>query len=381
MTPEPPDLPPPLSVTATLAADAAGAQATTPHSAHAHSAGNTHCLNCGTPLTGPFCSACGQHDFDFHRSFRHVFMEALESILHFDGKFFQNLVTLLFRPGRLTADFNAGKRASQVPPFRLYIFTAFVFFLVLAATSSTDVGNDSRPDRKSRRQATTETAPPPPAATDENRGTADSAAITTAHPGSPDFVEEIKSTAEQFQREMAARQQKRDAAAAADAAKAGKPPRQRSDLELWAENQGQRSLDPAFRRELGQKFMSALPKMLLLCLPAFALLTRVLFRKSGQVYLQHLVLAVHYHTFIYIFVMFRDGWVFVADSVGLVSLGVALEFAAKLWLVAYPVLMLRHLFRNSWLKTLLKTGLLALTYSLLLALAFFATAAVLFLMM
>ncbi|HYP17616.1 MAG TPA: DUF3667 domain-containing protein, partial [Opitutus sp.] len=38
---------------------------------------------------------------------------------------------LLATPGRLTAEFNAGRRASQVPPLRFSIFVAALFFLLL----------------------------------------------------------------------------------------------------------------------------------------------------------------------------------------------------------------------------------------------------------
>jgi hypothetical protein len=116
-------------LTSAVTADQVAAHAADPHHG-AHGPSHTHCENCGTELKGPFCHACGQHDFEFHRSFGHVFLEALENFFHFDAKFFRNIVTLLFRPGVLTADFNAGKRASQMPPFRLYVFVSVLFFFL-----------------------------------------------------------------------------------------------------------------------------------------------------------------------------------------------------------------------------------------------------------
>jgi hypothetical protein len=127
---EPPELPAPLPDPGeALATDAAGAEVTGAHGHHGPF--HSHCENCGTKLDGPWCHKCGQHDFEFHRSFRHVLLEALETIFHFEGKFFRNTGTLLFRPGRLTADFNAGRRAAQMPPFRLYVFVSFLFFLII----------------------------------------------------------------------------------------------------------------------------------------------------------------------------------------------------------------------------------------------------------
>ena len=99
--PEPPDLPASLAPAgAAVAADAVVAQVA--DSRAPGPVAHTHCQNCGTALAGHYCHECGQHDMDFHQSFGHVFLEALENFFHFDAKFFRNIVTLLFRPGRLT---------------------------------------------------------------------------------------------------------------------------------------------------------------------------------------------------------------------------------------------------------------------------------------
>ena len=396
--------PSPHSPLEPLAADAAASQAGDPHAPHAHSAGHTHCLNCGTKLEGPFCSACGQHDFDFHRSFGHVFLEALENIFHFDGKFFRNILTLLFKPGKLTAEFNAGKRASQVPPFRLYVFTEFFFFLWIFATSSAPDSFRIGPQRGAAAQLTldgvpitaeqalkarsdpayaeqlrqqlaaqieqvrakqeTTAATPPPAASDERA------------------VDRIRQTAEKFRDEGLAR---REAEAANKPRLTIVPPeggaQPRTELDLWAERQAKRAMDPEVQRQIGERFLAALPKMLLFCLPFFALITRLLFRKSGQVYLQHLVIALHFHTFIFLWVMFRDGWSFLLGQTGLAGLRGGVLFALNLWMVVYPVLMLRRLFSNSWPWTVLKTVALALLYWLTLACAFILTGLLLVLLM
>jgi hypothetical protein len=140
--PEPPD--PILPAGNALATDQAAAHLTSAHGHHGPF--HEHCENCGTKLAGPFCHRCGQHDFEFHRSFWHVFLEALENLFHFEGKFFRNIVTLLFQPGRLTADFNAGKRAAQMPPFRLYVFVSFIFFLLIFLGADKPTGAGSTPD-------------------------------------------------------------------------------------------------------------------------------------------------------------------------------------------------------------------------------------------
>ncbi len=338
-----------------LAVDAIGAQVA---ENRAHSAGNTHCLNCGAALQGPFCHACGQHDFDIHRSFWHTFLEALENIFHFDAKLFRNFVTLLFHPGRLTAAFNAGQRASQVPPFRLYIFTAFVFFLLVFATGTKEdaLNFDSTTGKQGGRAGFTLDGQPV--------SVKQAIGATT----NPEFAEELKKELEEIDR-------------AVKAAEAKRPAREKSEFESWAEAQGRRAMEPEFRREIGKRFLSAVPKMLLLCLPFFALFTRFLFRKSGQVYLQHLVVALHFHIFIFIWLMFRDGWAFLLGAAGFEAMRGWFEFACNGWLGLYPVLMLRHLFVNSWKLTFFKSAVLAFCYTLTLAFGFLLTLALLFWLM
>lgn len=358
-----------------VTADQVAAHVTEPHAHGHHGPFHTHCENCGTELKGPYCHACGQHDFEFHRSFWHVFLEALENFFHFDSKFFRNIVTLLFRPGALTADFNAGKRASQMPPFRLYVFTAFVFFLLLFATTKNELDglevglSDQKPvavlvDGK---PATVNQALDAVAA---NRRS------TTNGQRNADQRGDLAPGAEPDARARTQAEAKQPNRPHVSVVKSDKPEKEKSGFERFLEHQGERSLDPHFRKEIGHAFLAALPKLLLVCLPLFALYTRVLFRKSGQVYLQHLVAAIHFHTFIYLWVMFRDGWVFLGRFA---HLGGIIAFAANLWLFLYPFFMLRRLYGDSWLLTVLKTGLLSAIYTLTLAAGFFVTAILLFL--
>ncbi|MBX3737208.1 MAG: DUF3667 domain-containing protein [Candidatus Didemnitutus sp.] len=371
-----PTLPDDAPLADAVTADQLAAHATAPHG-HAHGPIHTHCENCGTELKGPFCHACGQHDFEFHRSFWHVFLEALENFFHFDAKFFRNIVTLLFRPGQLTADFNAGKRASQMPPFRLYVFTAFVFFLLLFATTGKEFdGINIVPDNGHPAAVLVNGQP----ATIEQA--LDAVATAQAAPAPEKRnVDKLRDLAQGVERDARARREKearQPNRPHVSVAKSDKPAKDKSDFDRFIEHQGERSLDPEFRRELGHAFLAALPKLLLVCLPLFALYTRLLFRKSGQVYLQHLVVAIHFHTFIYLWVMFRDGWTFLGRFA---HLGGLIAFAANLWLFLYPFFMLRRLYGNSWLLTIFKTGVLSAIYSLTLAAGFFATAILLFLLL
>ena len=61
----------------------------------------TRCLNCGTSLTGSHCHHCGQRA-DVHRSFGAIGHDLVHAIFHFEGKIWNTLPLLTWRPGDLT---------------------------------------------------------------------------------------------------------------------------------------------------------------------------------------------------------------------------------------------------------------------------------------
>jgi hypothetical protein len=91
------------------------------------------CTNCEALSSGLFCSSCGQkkfqrQQFELHKALKDIFSEVsdVESSL---GK----TVRMLFlHPGKLTADFLAGKQKSYVTPVRLYLIIITINFLVYA---------------------------------------------------------------------------------------------------------------------------------------------------------------------------------------------------------------------------------------------------------
>lgn len=98
------------------------------------------CRNCGTRFEGAYCPECGQRDIDFRRDWRGLVGEFAASILNLDGKVPRGIYELLFRPGLTIKKFLEGKRASQIPPVRLYLFTSLVFFLWFATTQKVEFG-------------------------------------------------------------------------------------------------------------------------------------------------------------------------------------------------------------------------------------------------
>ena len=91
----------------------------------------TKCLNCGAPLSGPYCHECGQQAH-VHRTLTAFFHDFLHGVLHFEGKIWRTLPLLMWRPGELTRGYIDGQRARFVSPVALFLFCVFVTFAALS---------------------------------------------------------------------------------------------------------------------------------------------------------------------------------------------------------------------------------------------------------
>lgn len=101
------------------------------------------CLNCGAPLSGPYCASCGQAAH-IHRSIGGLAHDILHSVFHFEGKFWRTLPELVINPGRLTRRYVHGERAKFVSPLALYLFTVFLMYAVFSLMGSPAGGADWR---------------------------------------------------------------------------------------------------------------------------------------------------------------------------------------------------------------------------------------------
>lgn len=85
------------------------------------------CANCGAPLEGPYCHACGQNSDTHHRSIGHLIIEAIEGMFHLDGRLARTLPLLFFKPGVLAKDLMEGRIARHAPPFRTFLVALLLF--------------------------------------------------------------------------------------------------------------------------------------------------------------------------------------------------------------------------------------------------------------
>ncbi len=128
------------------------ARAIEPAAGEGRDDGHTHesaCLNCGTALVGSHCHACGQRGH-VHKTLGAFFHDLVHGVFHFEGKIWDTLPLLAFKPGELTRRYIAGERARFVSPMALFLFAVFLMFAVfqmvgLSAPSTFDNVNVGLP--------------------------------------------------------------------------------------------------------------------------------------------------------------------------------------------------------------------------------------------
>ena len=105
---------------------------------------DAHCRNCGSPLYGEHCYACGQPTKGLVRHFGSILGDAVDTLFNLDGRIVRTLPPLLLRPGFLSMEYFEGHRVRYVSPVRLFIVLCLAtFFAAKLATPSFNIGKSS----------------------------------------------------------------------------------------------------------------------------------------------------------------------------------------------------------------------------------------------
>lgn len=331
------------------------------------------CQNCSSPLTGPFCAQCGQHDVDYHRGFHHLIHDLLENVFHFEGKFFVTVAWLLAKPGRITLEFIAGRRTSQLNPLRFYIFVSVLFFLGIALLNHGHLINISRQTVDQLQRDITSSV---------KEGSAKPADFT------------LVENAELGRRlgEAAAKRAKieRDALIAAIRAER-KPPVANTLPPLpgkagkYASTKVRLDRSSELGRNLARKFGSGeltvgdiwdaiehrIPTLLFLGVPLFALLLKILYLRSGKYYVEHLIFSLHLHTWLFLVFMLGNGYLKLA-ALGPGWLDNLVSWAIALWALWYVFRSFRVVYGQGRFKTAVKIILLGFVHAFALVMLAFA---------
>jgi hypothetical protein len=96
----------------------------------------THlCPNCETVLERDenYCHVCGQENHNLNVPMKDLIMEFIGSITFFETKFIDTAQVIFTHPGKLTLDFNSGKRVKYMHPVRMYFWVSAIFFFAMSS--------------------------------------------------------------------------------------------------------------------------------------------------------------------------------------------------------------------------------------------------------
>ncbi|MCZ8164519.1 DUF3667 domain-containing protein [Silanimonas sp.] len=379
---------------------------------------DAHCRNCGSPLYGEHCYACGQPTKGLVRHFSSILGDVADTIFNIDGRLLRTLPALLLKPGFLTREYIEGHRVRYVSPVRLFVFLCIgTFFAAKLATPSFEIGRDD-----AVRVAGTDAVVINP---DGNEGFEEI-----------DTVEGVEARLEEVRTEMATRREESknvpgvvavlesaEKQIEADArqrieelratpAMAGDPGVDSSSPGLSVDENSDtpninfngkpwhaetnplvvdslpESANDWLNVQIGHipqnwkrvredpdllrnAFYSALPTALFVLVPVFALLLKVLYVYQRRLYMEHLVSALHGHAFVCAMLLVLMAMTSFESLLGSPAWLAApmgwLEWLALAWIPAYLWLHLKRVHGQRWFATSLNFAILGFAEILLLS--------------
>ena len=334
------------------------------------------CLNCGAIVEERYCTRCGQENVEPKESVGHLIRHFFEDITHFDGKFFVTVKDLIIRPGFLTREYVAGRRATYLNPIRMYIFISAVFFVSLFAgskESADHVEGDTQAVNAFRQQLADSLRGVRGVGFDslrrtfnaelaarldsvgKDRGMPESLSLNWSSSGKVliDIVENKYKTIHEY-----------------DSVQRTLPDTSRDKgIMAWIlrnnvrqkENNGGRS-----KLHLEVNVQHDIPKIMFVLLPLFAFYVGWFYPRKKYYYVNHAIFSVHFHSFVFLFFLFLlllnviipGDWT-----------GVILAAISPLPIFIYLVAALRGMYGQSVGMSLLKALAISVLYAITLSAA------------
>jgi hypothetical protein len=315
------------------------------------------CLNCGDPTPGNYCPNCGQAKRSATVSVATLVMDVLEDQLIVNRALPRTLGYLITHPGLLTTEYINGRIVRYIAPFRLYLASSVVFFLLLSFfglraldQAQIRVGSEGEAAADSVRAAlrreglrisidtsdlaelgaSNQTTPRPEARIDS---TAQAPDTVTAPTGGlqPWAITLSRQTWESGW---------------------GGKVKQRI-IERYGHLPGREAI-----REGAQNYLEYVPHMVFLLLPVFAFVLKLLYIRRRRYYAEHFVFALHVHAFT--FFMFILMFIIRQSLVNWLLFG---------WVMIYIWLAMKRVYGQGWFRTTAKYLVLGFVYFNLLAIA------------
>ncbi|HEX4584748.1 MAG TPA: DUF3667 domain-containing protein [Burkholderiaceae bacterium] len=302
------------------------------------------CRNCGAPANLNFCPQCGQATRLHPPSVLEFVHEVVSHYVAAEGKLWRTLALLALQPGRLTVEYLSGRRQRYIVPLRLYLTASFLFFAVAQLGSHAArievVRLGSAPGATAGRPAE-----PPPA---PKTGSPSVAPPGAKEGGAPETNEDA-AVAVLSEKDVAAALEREHFA---DCLQPG------SQCSWWkrrvAPGMVRLQRDPqGVIERFTERWRHSLSYAMFCLLPIFASLLALAYRNRHLNYGEHLVFALHVHSF----------WFLLALATGLLPESVGAWFPAIA--AIYGTWALHRVYRGRWWTTVLRAFAVTTSYSLI----------------
>ncbi len=313
------------------------------------------CPNCGSERSGLYCARCGQSDRDYANSFWSVAGDFLRETFEVDSRVVRTVKLLLFRPGRLSAEFSRNRRAGYMSPVRLYFFASIVFFTVMSLATADTFSFDAFTV----------------SVTDVARDTSDLADPTGGVGGGSPSVAANAGVA--ALRAALRPEQWRKLDEILNRGEGDATRQAILELASVSEEEADSGLGRFFLRGaidlfhdpelIRERILGNMSVAMFFLLPLYALLLALVYLKKKRFFVEHFVFSVHLQTFSY--VVFAAAMLMPNNGIGgFVQVGLILAVCA------YYLAAFRHYYRDGWGWTVAKWFAVSILYSVALLPAF-----------
>jgi hypothetical protein len=255
----------------------------------------------------------------------------------------RTLGALVFRPGHLTREYVQGRIVRYIPPFRLYLVSSLIFFVILPFIADPnqiqhDLEQGMRADSVEQASIRAGAPPVPPTRRDSARNA----------------------------RLPAVREEGNDGIninmGVQDTMKVPAPLRPLNRRLLRGRKRLNEMPKPEAIRTLVAAAEENAPTGVFVMMPLFALILKLLYARRKRFYVEHFVFALHVHSFAFLMMtlmlVLRWGW---------------LNAVMGTWFVLALFLAMKRVYGQGWFRTLLKFGILSWAYLFVLMFGIMAT--------
>lgn len=370
----------------------------------------TVCANCGAELLGEYCYSCGQPVKGMIRPLTSMLHDVADTIFNIDSRIFRTLWPLFVKPGYLSNEYFAGRRVRFVTPFRLYFFLSIAAFFAIqlwlddVSLTGVDIQGPNGVILSSAMTKEEVAARRDAKIADMELARAALAAIPKPEKAKKE-TDKLDRKEDEIREEAARRIGYLDKVAQAKATNTAPPPESEGEVDgdndsfdfngkKWDEKTNPVQVEwlPAFANArlnsaIGRALVNAkrasadprpfiigifsvLPQVLFVVMPLFALILKIFFIFRRRLYMEHLIIALHSHAFIFLSLLFITLMIalkmWTTTSAPWLAMPIDwLIFIAAWWIPIYLFLMQKRVYKQGWIMTSLKFGVIGICYTII----------------